>query len=35
MHLNLIRHGREICLARNPKCKQCPLQPYCDYYQAD
>lgn len=34
LHLNLIRHGREICLARKPKCNQCPLQPYCDYYQA-
>jgi endonuclease-3 len=34
LHLNLIRHGREICLARKPKCKLCPLQPYCDYYQA-
>ncbi len=35
LHLNLIRHGREICLARNPKCEQCFLQSYCDYYQAE
>jgi endonuclease-3 len=34
LHLNLIRHGREICLARRPKCEICPLQPDCDYYQA-
>ncbi len=34
LHLNFIRHGREICLARKPKCKQCPLQTYCDYFQA-
>ncbi len=22
--------GREICLARNPHCAQCPLEPICD-----
>ena len=32
-HINLIRHGREICLARNPKCAVCPLRDDCDYYQ--
>ena len=32
-HLNLIRLGREICSARNPKCEQCPLQEYCVYYR--
>lgn len=32
-HLNLIRHGREVCLARNPQCQLCPLQEWCDYYQ--
>jgi len=32
-HLNLIRHGREICSARNPKCELCPLQEMCDYYR--
>ncbi|MEJ2554995.1 MAG: endonuclease III [Anaerolineae bacterium] len=32
-HLNVIRHGREICHARNPKCEICPLQTLCDYYQ--
>lgn len=31
-HLNLIRHGREICKARNPQCSRCPLQDYCDYF---
>ncbi len=31
-HLNLIRLGREICQARNPKCQQCPLNDMCDYY---
>lgn len=31
-HLNLIRLGREICLARQPKCAICPLQVHCQYY---
>lgn len=31
-HLNLIRHGREICIARAPRCALCPLTEYCDYY---
>jgi endonuclease-3 len=34
LHLNLIRHGREVCQARQPRCEVCPLQPECDYYQA-
>ncbi len=29
----MIWHGRAICTARNPKCPQCPLLPYCDYGQ--
>jgi endonuclease-3 len=32
LHLNLIRHGREICGALRPKCEICPLQTACDYY---
>jgi len=31
-HLNLIRHGREVCTARNPHCDRCVLQAQCDYY---
>lgn len=31
LHINLIRHGRTICTARNPKCSECPLQDICDY----
>ena len=31
-HLNIIRLGREICVARKPRCPQCPLQDLCDYY---
>jgi endonuclease-3 len=32
-HLNVIRHGREICQARRPQCERCPLTAHCDYYQ--
>ena len=32
-HLNLIRLGREICKARNPNCKVCPLNELCAYYK--
>ena len=35
MHLNLIRHGRETCTARQPKCETCVLQNACNYYQED
>jgi endonuclease-3 len=31
-HLNLIRHGREVCHARRPACSVCPLTDLCDYY---
>jgi endonuclease-3 len=34
-HLNLIRHGREVCIARNPRCSLCWLTEQCDYYQSD
>ena len=29
LHLLLIRHGREICTARNPQCRPCVLLPTC------
>ncbi|OGO15083.1 MAG: hypothetical protein A2Z14_05390 [Chloroflexi bacterium RBG_16_48_8] len=32
-HLNLIRHGREVCHARNPDCERCILQDLCQYYR--
>lgn len=25
----LIHHGRQICIARRPKCEECPLLPLC------
>ncbi len=33
MNHNLIKHGREVCLARNPKCSMCFLRDLCSYYQ--
>jgi endonuclease III len=32
-HLNIIRHGREVCHARNPECGECVLQDLCTYYR--
>ena len=32
-HLNLIRLGREICMARKPDCPRCPVQTGCEYLQ--
>lgn len=31
-HHWLILHGRYICVARNPKCPECPLTKWCKYY---
>ncbi len=31
LHLNLIRHGRQVCNARNPKCEICVLRDHCDW----
>ena len=28
-HVQLIRHGRTVCTARNPRCEQCPLLDLC------
>lgn len=32
MHINLIRLGREICRAQNPRCELCPVKGLCDAY---
>ena len=26
-------HGRNICVARKPKCDICPIKEYCNYYK--
>jgi endonuclease-3 len=31
-HLNMIAHGRTVCLARNPRCERCVLTGCCDYF---
>jgi endonuclease-3 len=31
-HLNVIRHGREICVAGTPRCEECLLNDICAYY---
>ncbi len=31
LHLNLIRHGREVCHAQRPACPACPLAEICLY----
>jgi len=33
-HLNLIRHGREVCHARKPACAGCVLLKLCPFGQA-
>jgi endonuclease-3 len=30
-HLNLIRLGREVCIARKPNCPVCPVIDLCDF----
>ena len=29
LHMHLIRHGREVCIARRPLCSQCVLSTLC------
>ncbi len=31
-HHWLILHGRYVCVARKPKCKECGLKEFCRYY---
>lgn len=31
VHLNIIRLGREVCVARKPNCPVCPVYDLCDY----
>ena len=32
-HHWLILHGRYICTARSPKCRECGINEYCKYYK--
>lgn len=29
LHLNLIAHGRAVCIARRPRCDSCVISAYC------
>ena len=29
LHMNLIRHGREVCMAQRPRCSECVLRDLC------
>ena len=31
LHVNLLKLGRTLCLARSPRCEACPLLPLCDF----
>lgn len=31
-HHSLIFHGRNCCDARKPKCEECPISSYCQYF---
>ena len=33
-HLNVIRHGREVCSSRKPRCPACVLRDLCDLYSS-
>ena len=33
-HINVIRHGREVCGARKPQCGRCVLRDLCAWYAA-
>lgn len=33
LHLDLIRLGRQVCRALEPRCAVCPLQAQCDYFR--
>jgi endonuclease-3 len=32
-HLNLIRHGRQVCTSRKPRCEDCSLSDLCHHFQ--
>ncbi len=29
LHVNMVSHGRKICTARSPKCRECVITSYC------
>jgi DNA (cytosine-5)-methyltransferase 1 len=33
LHVNMVMHGRELCLERNPRCHSCPIKLFCEFYR--
>lgn len=33
-HLNMLRHGQQVCVSGTPRCERCPLRQLCDYARA-
>jgi endonuclease III len=33
-HVDMLKHGQQICTWNNPKCPRCPINDICDYYQS-
>ena len=31
----IVLHGRALCTARNPKCNECALAPYCSFFTGE
>lgn len=34
-HHWLLLHGRHVCTSRRPKCAECGLTPYCNYFKTN
>jgi endonuclease-3 len=32
-HVNMLRHGQQVCVWGVPRCERCPLTDICDWYQ--
>lgn len=35
LHVNLIEHGRNICLPRKPRCEKCELTSFCHRFRSE
>ncbi len=33
LHMNLIRHGRQVCKAQRPHCWDCPIEDLCGFQE--
>lgn len=31
----LVWHGRNLCKAQNPKCEECQIKEYCEFYESN